>query len=79
MFSPPPLGGSDSYNDALSKKRAESVKAWLISRDELKNFSLEAIGRGERYPIAPNSQPNGNDDPEGRQKNRRVEVEIPKN
>ncbi len=70
--------GSDTYNEKLSKKRAESVKSWLGRRSELKHLSLTALGRGEQHPIAPNTLPNGDDNPEGRQKNRRVELEIPK-
>lgn len=70
--------GSDSYNQTLSSKRAESVKAWLSARSERGEFRFEAIGRGEREPIAPNTMPDGSDNPSGRQQNRRVEIEIPK-
>lgn len=70
--------GSDSYNQTLSKKRADSVRGWLLARSELRDFRFEALGRGETQPIASNSLPDGVDDPAGRQKNRRVEIEIPK-
>jgi outer membrane protein OmpA-like peptidoglycan-associated protein len=70
--------GSNTYNKKLSQKRAESVKSWMEKRSELRQFSLKALGRGEEQPIAPNTLPSGDDNPEGRQKNRRVELEIPK-
>ncbi|WP_201752176.1 OmpA family protein [Microvirga arsenatis] len=34
------------------------------------------MGFGERHPVAPNARPDGSDDPEGRQKNRRVEILV---
>jgi len=37
---------------------------------------LKAIGYGETKPIAPNENPNGSDNPEGRQLNRRTEFEV---
>jgi outer membrane protein OmpA-like peptidoglycan-associated protein len=70
--------GSDTYNQTLSTKRADSVRSWLLARSELRDFRFEALGRGETQPIASNSLPDGSDDPAGRQKNRRVEIEIPK-
>jgi outer membrane protein OmpA-like peptidoglycan-associated protein len=70
--------GSDEYNNTLSRKRAESVKAWLSARSELEGVTLVASGRGELEPIVPNTLSDGSDNPSGRQKNRRVEIEIPK-
>jgi photosystem I P700 chlorophyll a apoprotein A2 len=35
-------------------------------------------GLGEKQPVAPNNKPDGSDDPEGRQKNRRVEIKVKK-
>jgi len=69
--------GSASYNQKLSEHRAESVKTWLVG----KGISEQIIwtrGWGAAKPVAPNSKPNGADDPEGRQKNRRVEITIKK-
>ena len=42
---------------------------------------LKSIGMGEKYPIAPNENPDKSDNPEGRQLNRRVEFNVvqPKN
>ena len=70
--------GSHKYNEALSRRRADSVSAWLVRQSELHGFRFESMGRGESQPIANNALPDGRDDPDGRQKNRRVEIEIPK-
>lgn len=67
--------GSDSYNDALSEKRAQTVKQWLVARGAVPP-STRVIAWGKRKPVAPNQKPDGSDDPDGRQKNRRVEVVI---
>jgi outer membrane protein OmpA-like peptidoglycan-associated protein len=65
--------GNDSYNDALSRRRAEAVKAWLVEKENIGRDRLEAAGFGERRPVAPN------DTEVGRQKNRRVSALIQKN
>ena len=67
--------GSDAYNDALSEKRAITVKQWLVMRGAVPE-TAKVVGYGEKKPIAPNAQPDGSDDPDGRQRNRRVEVVI---
>ena len=63
--------GDDAYNDRLSTARASTVSISLmdggIRRAIVKGF-------GERDPVAPNARPDGSDDPEGRQRNRRVEI-----
>jgi outer membrane protein OmpA-like peptidoglycan-associated protein len=67
--------GTDSYNQTLSEKRAISVRASLTSR----GVSIERLnirGYGKTRPVAQNEKPDGSDDPEGRQKNRRVEVVV---
>lgn len=69
--------GSDEYNSALSRKRADAVKAWFSSRKDLDGLIFFASGRGKLDPVAPNTLPDGSDNPTGRQKNRRVELEIP--
>lgn len=71
--------GSNSYNMELSKKRAESVKQWLIDQAGINSKRIETTGKGESEPVAPNTNPDGSDNPEGRQKNRRVEIIIRKN
>ena len=62
--------GSDSYNTALSKRRAETIRKWLIDKYHLQADKIIAIGRGESMPIADN----GNY--QGRQLNRRVAFTI---
>jgi len=68
--------GSDSYNDRLSNRRAQSVKAWLVKNAAMPGHHVLTMGFGERRPVAPNAKPDGSDDPEGRQKNRRVEILV---
>jgi outer membrane protein OmpA-like peptidoglycan-associated protein len=65
--------GSDAYNRQLSERRARSVEQWLASHGGTLP-PVQATGRGEEDPVAPNVTPAGADNPEGRQRNRRVEV-----
>ena len=67
--------GTDSYNQTLSEKRAQTVKDWLVARGAVA-ASTPVQGWGKRRPVAPNAKPDGSDDPAGRQKNRRVEVVL---
>lgn len=66
--------GSDQYNQALSERRAESVRAWFIEHQVAAGL-LSAIGRGEDEPVAPNTV-GGQDNPEGRAQNRRVAITV---
>ncbi len=61
--------GSESYNENLSGRRAESVRRALLDRGISPN-RIETIGYGERFPVASNQTESG------RQQNRRVEVII---
>ena len=61
--------GKDESNLILSQKRATAVKNYLMKRG-VDGTKLEAFGYGASKPIA------DNDTPEGRQKNRRVEMKI---
>jgi outer membrane protein OmpA-like peptidoglycan-associated protein len=70
--------GSDAYNQKLSERRANAVKNWLIQKEGLRNVRFSTAGFGAQNPIAANTKPDGSDDPEGRQKNRRVEIIIVK-
>jgi outer membrane protein OmpA-like peptidoglycan-associated protein len=70
--------GDDAYNQRLSERRAQSVRAWLSKQGGLGEFEFEAAGKGETQPVAPNAKTDGSDDPEGRQKNRRVEIVVKK-
>jgi outer membrane protein OmpA-like peptidoglycan-associated protein len=65
--------GSDAYNVKLSEARATTVRAWLVARGMVP-ASTPIRGYGKTMPIAPNATADGLDHPEGRQKNRRVEV-----
>ena len=69
--------GELDYNQALSEKRSLRVKNKLIEAG-IKSSRISTKGYGENKPIAPNSNPDGSDNPEGRQKNRRVEIKINK-
>jgi outer membrane protein OmpA-like peptidoglycan-associated protein len=70
---------SDEYNMVLSEQRAASVKQWLSSKGGIDAKRLQTKGYGESQPVAPNTNPDGSDNPEGRQRNRRVEIRIPRN
>ena len=61
--------GSDAYNQKLSVRRAEAVKAYLVSKGIEKN-RVYTEGKGEKQPVASNKTK------EGRAKNRRVEIEV---
>jgi outer membrane protein OmpA-like peptidoglycan-associated protein len=61
--------GSEQYNLDLSRRRADSVANYLVSRG-VSRARMESIGYGEQYPVADNSTP------EGRAQNRRVEIRI---
>jgi outer membrane protein OmpA-like peptidoglycan-associated protein len=61
--------GSNDHNEALSERRAESVKEALVRRG-IGPDRIETRGYGERYPIATNNTPTG------RQLNRRVEIIV---
>jgi len=61
--------GSDAYNQKLSVKRAEAVKAYLVSKGIEKN-RVYTEGKGEKQPVADNKTK------EGQAKNRRVEIEV---
>lgn len=67
--------GSDVYNEKLSQRRSESVVDYMIGKG-ISIDRLVAKGYGASMPIAPNSNPDGSDNPEGRQKNRRTEFKI---
>lgn len=61
--------GSDAYNQKLSVRRSEAVKAYLVSKGVEKN-RVYTEGKGEKQPVADNKTA------EGRAKNRRVEIEV---
>jgi OOP family OmpA-OmpF porin len=61
--------GTDQYNDKLSLRRAEAVKAYLLSKGVEAN-RVYTEGKGEKQPVADNKTA------EGRAQNRRVEIEV---
>jgi OOP family OmpA-OmpF porin len=61
--------GADTYNQKLSIRRSEAVKAYLVSKGIEKN-RVYTEGKGEKQPVADNKTK------EGRAKNRRVEIEV---
>jgi OOP family OmpA-OmpF porin len=61
--------GSDAYNQRLSVRRAEAVKAYLVSKG-IEGNRVYTEGKGEKQPVADNKTR------EGRAKNRRVEIEV---
>lgn len=67
--------GSDEYNMKLSKKRAIAVRKYLI-KNGVSPERITAVGKGETMPIARNVNPDGTDNPEGRQLNRRIELKV---
>jgi OmpA-OmpF porin, OOP family len=61
--------GSDAYNQKLSVRRSEAVKAYLVSKGMEAN-RVYTEGKGEKQPVADNKTS------DGRAKNRRVEIEV---
>lgn len=70
--------GTEEYNQKLSDARAKSVVDYLISKGIDRN-RLMSKGYGETIPVADNTNADGSDNPEGRQKNRRTEFKVLKN
>jgi outer membrane protein OmpA-like peptidoglycan-associated protein/tetratricopeptide (TPR) repeat protein len=67
--------GSDAYNYKLSQRRAQACVDYIISMG-IDESRIYAKGYGKTRPIAPNTLPNGKDNPEGRQLNRRTEFKV---
>ncbi|WP_317201013.1 outer membrane protein OmpA [Janthinobacterium sp.] len=61
--------GTDTYNQKLSIRRAEAVKAYLVSKG-IETNRVYTEGKGEKQPVADNKSA------AGREKNRRVEIEV---
>jgi peptidoglycan-associated lipoprotein len=68
--------GNPEYNKRLSERRAEAVKAHLVDAHAIAPERLIARGYGEARPAVPNTDPDGLDNVERRQRNRRVEIII---
>ncbi len=61
--------GTDAYNQRLSERRAAAVKEYMVSKG-IPAAKITTIGKGESQPVATNKTA------EGRQKNRRVDIEF---
>jgi outer membrane protein OmpA-like peptidoglycan-associated protein len=70
--------GADAYNQTLSEQRAASVKQWLVANAQVTGANITTRGLGKSKPIAHNTKPDGSDDPDGRAKNRRVQIIVRK-
>jgi outer membrane protein OmpA-like peptidoglycan-associated protein len=62
--------GSDASNQSLSQTRADSVRQYLLGAASLSPAAVQALGYGESQPVA------NNETPEGRQRNRRIDIVI---
>jgi outer membrane protein OmpA-like peptidoglycan-associated protein len=68
--------GTAAYNQRLSERRADAVKTWLVTQGGIPAGVIKTKGYGQTKPVARNTRADGSDDPEGRARNRRVEVII---
>lgn len=67
--------GNDRDNLIASRKRAEAVRDYLLSKG-VPAERMTVIAFGETRALVPNAKADGSDDPEARAKNRRVEVQV---
>ena len=70
--------GSEKVNLDMSQRRADAVKSWLVKKKSIPEKMITTQGFGETNPVAPNTNPDGSDNPEGRQQNRRVQITVKK-
>src|SRR5215470_2118291 len=68
--------GTKPANMQLSRERAQAVKDWLVKNDGVAAANISTKGYGEQYPVAPNTNANGTDNPAGRALNRRVSIVV---
>jgi outer membrane protein OmpA-like peptidoglycan-associated protein len=69
--------GPPQHNLILSRARAETVKKWLVDHGLPNASNLKTVGWGATHPAAANTNPDGADNPAGRQRNRRVSFAWP--
>jgi outer membrane protein OmpA-like peptidoglycan-associated protein len=67
--------GTQARNLDLSRERAQAVKNWLV-KNGIAEANIATKGFGEGYPVAPNTNDNGGDNPIGRALNRRVSIIV---
>src|SRR5438309_9133142 len=70
--------GTKAANMQLSRERAQAVKDWLVKNGGVLAANISTKGFGEQYPIAPNKNTDGSDNPLGRALNRRVSIIVEK-
>ena len=70
--------GSKPFNMQLSLARAQAVKDWLVKNGGVATTTIATKGFGEQYPIAPNKNTDGSDNPIERALNRRVSIIVEK-
>ncbi len=70
--------GTKATNMQLSRDRAQAVKDWLVKNGGVLAANVSTKGFGEQYPIAPNKNTDGSDNPLGRALNRRVSIIVEK-
>lgn len=68
--------GDVQYNQMLSERRAKAVYDYLVDNGVEAARLIGPIGFGETRPLVPNKNPDGSDDPQGRSRNRRTELNI---
>ncbi len=68
--------GSAQLNERLSEARAAAVEDWMIRNAGFSAREMAPKGYGAARPVAANTKPDGSDNPEGRQLNRRVEIVV---
>lgn len=67
--------GANAANLRVSRRRGEAVRDYLVAQ-KVEPALITVIALGAGRPVAPNVKLDGSDDPEGRRRNRRVDVEI---
>lgn len=70
--------GGKTVNLPLSRERAGAVKDWLVKNGSVPAANIAAKGLGEEFPVAPNANADGSDNPAGRALNRRVTIIVEK-
>jgi outer membrane protein OmpA-like peptidoglycan-associated protein len=70
--------GTKAANMQLSRERAQAVKDWLVRNGGVLATNISTKGLGEQYPVAPNTNKDGTDNPLGRALNRRVSIIVEK-
>ena len=68
--------GTDAYNQSLSERRATAVYDYLTGNGIDASRLVGPNGYGESRPIAPNTNDDGSDNPDGRARNRRTELNV---